>query len=458
MAFTLTLTGASVGTLDLNDQTKPGAAHLYSIMVQDWRPEVSRRRTGQIGGVTYEAVREVLPLTVLGHTRAAVLDALNDLATALDESYLYSLGSNTVNPLLLNWLPEGSSLANPVAARIIQGDTDFLSLQPSFNKKLQGYYVEFELTVWRVGLWSDTTTTALIVTTVTQPGVASVSGFTAAPGVQDLSIGLSTLDRGGGFVVVANRQDSIALIDLDNTISGTYFTDVTSVANAVGGDVKQSNFSSAVPGSITIRSDVSFPSLARTGRYSVFVTARNNSTTVPFALQITSVRSIVGSAVDLPEATQPVVVDTETTDARPVYLGTFSYDYDDDFMFNLTASQPTASVLTDLQIDTMMIVAHDENTRIINIDQLRPMSGGLNYLRIVSGLQSRPGCFMNRSAGEIVRHAYNGDIYLPAAGTTTYCIMYMTHEEYFYLRDTSDDSQSTISVQAIRRNVYPIPK
>lgn len=80
MAFTLTLTGASVGTLDLNDQTKPGAAHLYSIMVQDWRPEVSRRRTGQIGGVTYEAVREVLPLTVLGHTRAAVLDALNDLA------------------------------------------------------------------------------------------------------------------------------------------------------------------------------------------------------------------------------------------------------------------------------------------------------------------------------------------------------------------------------------------
>jgi len=119
MANTVTFSGWSGGTLTLNDQTK------YRIR-KGWRPKVATERESVLGGrAIHEEIMEEMPLSCTGGTAAEALANLNNLAKALEQARRWKESEGIgVNPVIFNFKPDGSSLAQPTQSVVLGTDMD----------------------------------------------------------------------------------------------------------------------------------------------------------------------------------------------------------------------------------------------------------------------------------------------------------------------------------------------
>lgn len=461
MAFTLQLAGASVGDLNLNDQTSPSGAHPYSILVKGWRPRVARRRTGQLGGVPYEDVEEVLPLAVLGYTRAAVLDGLGDLAAALDEARLWFLGAQDVGPIVMKWLPEGSSLGTAVQAAVLGpgGGDDLLSLQPAFNKDLQAYYVECDLGLVRRGMWLGPETAKSTAGT-TNPEILTSSAFTDVPSVESLSFGNYFLQTGdASFVYVAYSSDVTGLTLFEAETPFTWGGGLSSVvdSDASGGSIARMS-TSYIDAAATYR--IVGPTA---GSYAVYATMRNNSASIAYTVTLSAKSYFVTRNLGV----QNRVVIEPSFGPKPVYLGNIYVPAAADYLY-ITISIHASSIVTAgnaLDYDTVLVVALDKQSGVIYNPEFMIPENGSSFGRtsIDHKLLMLPsgGVFRMETSKVDSPVPYLGNPYSLAKGTATYSIIYgCTTGHWRVMRFTGGVSYTinSSSVTVTRRPYYLIPK
>ena len=164
------------GNLDLVDNVN------YSLVEGGWSPAVAARRVSVLTNRSpYEDVTEEIVVNVYGTTAAVALENLHKLSAALDRAERWSAGEN-VNPVLLTVQPQGSALADPLAALVLgrAGNAPLLGLPVTFNDKLMVWTIEdVRLRFRRRGQWlgAAVTTTAVAANV---PGPFSVS-FASLP-------------------------------------------------------------------------------------------------------------------------------------------------------------------------------------------------------------------------------------------------------------------------------------
>ena len=89
----------------------------YAIVSNGWRPAVARRNSSGMGE-TYEPVDEEMRLSISGATPEEVSERINLLAALIDQAEQWKKGEN-VDPVILQFKVQGSTLSNPLQAAIL---------------------------------------------------------------------------------------------------------------------------------------------------------------------------------------------------------------------------------------------------------------------------------------------------------------------------------------------------
>jgi hypothetical protein len=144
MAFSLRITGGEPGTIDLNGAT-------FSVAKPGWRPAVASRRMNPVGGWPYNDVDETLPINIVGDSKTAVLTALHELATIVEQGHRW-LDNENVSPPLLEYDPDGGS--SYVKAVIKGGARVPLDLPITFRPYLEDFVCgPVNVNARRLGAW-----------------------------------------------------------------------------------------------------------------------------------------------------------------------------------------------------------------------------------------------------------------------------------------------------------------
>lgn len=358
MALTLKLNrGASYTTINLNDVTN------YRVL-DTWNPRIATRKVTQFGGNPYKDVIESIPLYVKGTTAAVVLEKVEDILAAMEQAFAWKLGAVT-DPVLLEYLPNGSSLGAVVQAAVLGTPADAADMlelaQLAMYMTGNSFETIITLPLWRRGLWLGTAETPSASSTVTNPGKMSVTFATSrripSP-VKVVFTDESTPGGGGipehrGFVFWADLADKIQILDSNvmNPFQGIGVWASQVDADALGGTIRRIDTSTNPTG---IGGDVSAMN-ANARLFSVYASIRNLSTTQSW----TAKALLVGGTY---------------TEGRPVTLeaGTVvppgPYPRLEDMGIIATYGELTevyilvesASITDDIEIDYILVIAHDE--------------------------------------------------------------------------------------------------
>ena len=245
---TMQITGADVGTIDLNDNVN------CQIAEPGWIPAVSKRKRSAMGNQSlYEDVVETMPLRVFSENatpataRQEVMDWLHDLSAALEQAAAWYEGYGSASPILFEYEAEDSSLANPLSAIILgvpENATDLLEFKGSYNKALQVYEIFVDLVFERRGLWLGDEQTASG-SAVANPGLISAT-FSAqldnnipAPcivEVGDFSY-LNDQELEPSLLVVSPFSDAIVILEAEGAATGDFTSVSDSSLDARGNNV-----------------------------------------------------------------------------------------------------------------------------------------------------------------------------------------------------------------------------
>lgn len=233
--FTLQLTGYAGGTLNLLDNSN------YRLR-RGWQPRVAKRRKSLFGGILYEDVVETLPIGCTGVSAVAALNNLHALSAALDQAMVWRQNEGEgVDPIIIKYRAEGSSLTNPLQAPVVDvPEQDLMNLQPTFNRDIRAYEVAVDLQVKRSGQWlgdeeSDSSATAEI----GYPLTCTWTDELALPSPVDIDItGLTVgsnynLLRGG--MIFVNDANDYQIFEAESATLSNFDTVSSSSLNYRGG-------------------------------------------------------------------------------------------------------------------------------------------------------------------------------------------------------------------------------
>lgn len=255
MALTLKLNrGASYTTINLNDGTN------YCTL-DPWNPRIAPRKVAQFGGNPYKDVIESIPLKIKGTTAAVVLEKLEDILAAMEQAFAWKLGA-TVDPVLFEYLPNGSSLGAVLQAAVLGTPADAADMlelaQLAMYMTGNSFETIITLPLWRRGELLGASETPAASSAVTNPGKMSVTFATSRriPSPvklvfdPDPAYGLGTPDYHQGYVLWADVADKIQILDSASMspTGGVGAWDTVANTTALGGNVRRTDVSSAPTG------------------------------------------------------------------------------------------------------------------------------------------------------------------------------------------------------------------
>lgn len=361
MALVLRLNRGAT-TINLNDGTN------YRVL-DTYLPRVATRKVSPFGGEPYNEVTEQIPLYIKGTTAAVVLEKLEDIIAALEQAYAWRLGA-VVSPVLLEYLPHGTSLSTVVQAACLGTPAEASNLyeMAQFGMYMVGNSFETLITlpIVRKGLWLGEAETETQSTPVTNPGALEVtfSETLRIPSPVKLVFG----DAGSyaafdgthaGFILVADTDDKIVIVD-DPTVGGTVGSwDGISEPNATLGSYQAIDLTDGDQadgsGNFTINTDARLFALFA----SVF-----NGPNFTYTLKLRLGGDGFESAWTKPIALEPGAGSVPNTYPRIVFVGFIA----------VPASPTSVSIFVDghgatdvpgneLGVDYVLVMAVDENTK-----------------------------------------------------------------------------------------------
>lgn len=364
MAVVLKLNrGATYGTLNLNDQTN------YKVL-DTYLPRVATRRVSQYGGELYNDVLESIPLYIKGTTTAIVLEKLEDIIAALEQAHAQRLGA-VVDPVLLEYLPHGTSLAASVKAPVLGTPLDAQNLyeMAQFGMYMAGNSWEtiINLPVVRKGLWKGAAETP-----AASSGVPSLDPMTVtfADSVRlpsPFKITIATADTHPvsqtgykGCLFFADQADKILFLDttLMTPITGTW--DSVSNAGAQGGFFRKTT---SFSGAQTLRETTLTPnSTAR--MWDIWGSVYNFSADTDWQVYCT------GRGANTPRArTRTTILKSGTANYPALHYFGFVSLAEPLAEFVLWATAGAGAATGDeLGVDYFILVAHDEFTGVVPFD------------------------------------------------------------------------------------------
>lgn len=360
MALTLKLNrGASYTTINLNDVTN------YRVL-DTWNPRIATRKVSQFGGEPYKDVIESIPLYVKGTTAAVVLEKIEDILAAMEQAFAWKLGA-IVDPVLLEYLPTGSSLGAVVQADVLGTPADAADMlelaQLAMYMTGNSFETIITLPLWRKGRWLGAAETPAASSAVSNPGKMSVTFATSKRIPSPVKVvfndestpGVGGIPEHRGYVFWADQADKIQILD-SNVMSpfqglGIWTSEV--ITNALGGTVRKIDTSSNPTG---IGGDVSAMN-ASARLFMVFASIRNLSTTQSW----TAKALLYGGTYT---EGRPVVIEPGTGTSPNVYprlenMGIIATYGELSDAYILVES---ASTTDDIEIDYILVIAKDEFT------------------------------------------------------------------------------------------------
>lgn len=147
MAFTLTI-GQVGDTLDFNSAS-------YKVADDGWTPKIADRTNSQLGNKSpYGEVLEEIILNITGDNTTSAEELLDALIISFQKIKDWERG-NTKTPSFINFLPDGSTIAQPYKALLTKLPESWIILPPNYitfmqaNNKIENIRLRF----WRRGLW-----------------------------------------------------------------------------------------------------------------------------------------------------------------------------------------------------------------------------------------------------------------------------------------------------------------
>lgn len=306
------------GTTDLNllDGTN------YGLPRGIWAPRVAVRKRSTLGGRPYTTVVEEIPLNVRGATAAAAMANLAALSRLLDQAQNW-YDDESEAPVLIKYQPHGSLLSAPLESLIFAGAAEggeLIQLPGGFNDvgmifEISGVVLRFV----RDGAWYGSQITA---TTdgLEHPVVLPATFASSAAHYSPVKVTLGAMferddlaQYDAGFLLIANDEDRLHLIDAYDLAAGPFTTDADAARLPEGDGV----LVYTPVGTTEVESGGTTIVVQSVKRIGVVAALRNTSASTTFTVRA----QVNGQSGRNAASTPPYVVDTSTTDPRIVFLG-----------------------------------------------------------------------------------------------------------------------------------------
>lgn len=369
---TMQITGAAVGTINLNDNVN------CQIADPGWVPAVSRRKKNAMGNQSlYEDVVETIPLRVFSENatpataRQEVMDWLHDLSAALDQADEWYEGMNTVDAVLFEYKAEDSSLTNPLSAAILgvpEGVQGVLEFKGSFNQGLQVYEIFIDLTFTRRGalLEDEDSDTAASTVEITYPDDVALTSALKLPSPVDVSFEITNMADNSprGYLALMDDIDDIYVLrgrDRDGSLSSGNIVGTTSnlYPRTASGSMWQDTFTT----SATWGRGIATTSVAGARMYEVILSIHLTSGTGVTAYYL---HHSLGLGTALPSAStnRKVVIDSENAgDPNFISLGLLAVpkiaDYESPYI-QIVFEPIDSGTSNTIKIDVVAIIRRDK--------------------------------------------------------------------------------------------------
>lgn len=454
------------GTTDLNllDGTN------YGLPRGIWAPRVAVRKRSTLGGRPYTTVLEEIPINVRGATAAAAMANLAALSRLLDQAQNW-YDDESEAPVLIKYQPHGSLLSAPLESLIFAGAAEggeLIQLPGGFNDvgmifEISGVVLRFV----RDGAWYGSeisATTAGLEHPVVLPATFASSAAHYSPVAVTLEgmFELDDLERyDAGFLLIANSEDRLHLIDAYDLATGPFTTDADAARLPEGDGV----LVYTPVGTTEVESGGTTIVVQSVKRVGVVAALRNTSASTTFTIRA----EVNGQGERNAASTPPYVVDTSTTDPRVVFLGvalcaetlvigislfvqasaaadTLVIDY----LALIFLDDPTSRILALGPIDLNRAIALNDATELI-VDP-RALTARSPQIRQVS--------IVAPTTGYAVPEYWKGDAFLLSKGTTIAALYCGRNATGDYWRASDDAGGGTYAgaITFARRPVYLVPE
>lgn len=361
--------GTTVINFDYHSVTNP----YYLTAKEGWTPQIAGRAIDALSPTIYTQVTEKIAVRIFGTTGADALSRLHDLTLLLDQADRFAAGDLTVTPVLLQYMPNGSTqqYETIVYGRPEGDDSSGVALRPEFNSELNGYTIGLTIRLVRAGEWYAAADAAVSSSSVNPGAIWSItlSPNHPTPSPIDLRWNLPTLSGTRGYfmgtqmlAVCASASDITVLEAEDGTLSGPVST---VVANARGGDVARWT---PTPNQEDYIDFVAPANPSAVGRYAIYVSASTNSPTEgQFSMQA-NITMRGGGGIQTPRIVVPTL-NSKGQCADALFLGIMTIPVASSlYYFQLQLNSTVISGAYTLDIDYIVLVRLAPTTTILTID------------------------------------------------------------------------------------------
>lgn len=453
----------------------------------EWAPAIAALRPGLMDGLSpYADVIEELTINIRDTTAELALSRLATLARLLDKADRWWKRGESISPVLLKYVPQGSTIAataTPFIATVLgraPGDeTSGVRLPVNFNDVGMIAVIE-EVTVRlvRTPVWLHTQENASA-SAANNPSVLSIT-MPSSPAIRspieleftDLATEAATgdIDIPPAFLIFGpnlDLQQAESPLSSSLAASATYTSTADATARASGGNVGRLNHSAAA---LNAESVINFaPSLTGTPTLvAVYVTYRNNTNSA-WTIRLSGGYGLIAAASVTQAFAPTVVIPGAATNPTALYLGTIANRQGVQFISLNVALTALVGAGT-LDFDTIAFVDLSTNeASVISINGARATLGGAigaGAAEVV--IQNDPSTLptpyvrINLASGNKVGQSYSGPAGLTAKGSALKAIWYATHlwnntTPYWTTQNVGGSAIETIGALVRRKPAYLTP-
>jgi len=234
----LKINRGSLGTIDLNNPASGNIA-----LLPGWRPAVSGRASGQLGGQVFVPAGESIPLRVFSlnknpvAARKEVYETLQLLAEAMDQGWRWAREDN-IEPAILEWRPIGAGVESATLNLQVGQSSDdgredvgtgAMDLTTGNLRQNSSFYSAFRFTDSGAALGGVSVTAATLSINIDSGSIDDPKFYVYAEAVDDAATLTTTAND------ISDRPLTTARVTVDGTNVGTgwYDIDVTSVVQEI---------------------------------------------------------------------------------------------------------------------------------------------------------------------------------------------------------------------------------
>jgi hypothetical protein len=439
-----------------------GGVTNYPPVRDRWSPSVAGIRTSQLGGRgPYADVQEDILINIRDTTAALCWSRLDTLARLLDKAERWWLRNEQINPVLLKYVPQGSTIhsnATPMQAIVLGrvGDNQLNGVDLPESVNDAGMLFEIygiKVLCLRRGGWtgaSDNTGAsgaAANCTVITQtfgathptnsPLDVEIGGFTK----------VNTPIIKAGYLCVGSQSSDVQVLEAETGTAASYTSVADAAALARGGSVLR--FTPAVTTAVTSGTITGLTPIGGSP-IAVIAAVRNNGATT-YMLHA-NLSGVVG-AVSTPD----VLIDASTVQPRLVMLGTVVGSAIANVTLTITASAAASTldidylILVNLRDETVNIIAHDD----INLANLATAGAATLDAIFRPTIDRAPQVYAGGTAGT-APGSWRGALPFMTVGTNVYALWVATNGTFWRFTNTANAIVNvTLNVNRYRSYLTP---